>query len=175
MAAVFEFRPDTDRYRGLAPVARVATERLLSLGERRAEGWRAPELRWMGAHAPSDFPYLVGHVPVVSDRAFEVLAPLIGARTDKLPVRVAGGGYTALHVRDFPDCLDVEASKIEWFEPGRAMMIEDYVFRRDRLEGHHLFRLKIRENGIAFLSGEAMEAIKAAGLTGLVDALLWEG
>ena len=130
-------------------------------------------MRWIGATRTGDFPYLVGEVPVVSDRALEVLGPLLGPRIDRLAIRVEGGGYTALHIRDIADCLDAEASEARWFEPGRARLIETYVFRPERLEGHHLFRIREMPNGLALLSGEAMEAIRSAGLTGLKDALLW--
>jgi hypothetical protein len=173
MAAVYEYRPDVNRYRSLLPVSDSTIDRLLTLGEEPVEAWKAPQLRWMGAIELSDFPSLLGHVPVVSDRALEVLGPLMGPMVDTLPIRVEGGGYSMLHVRDFPDCLDTRASRIRWFEPGRARMIEQYVFVPERLRGHHLFRLKERPNGLAFLSDAAMQAICNAKLIGLEQALLW--
>ena len=175
MVAVYEFSPDTDRYRSLVPVSDSAIDRLLALGEAPSDEWTAPQLRWIGAETPGDFPYLIGHVPIVSDRALKVMGRLLGDKVDRLPIRVEGGGYTALHIRDFPDCLDVKASEIRWFEPGRARLIESYAFIPNRVEGHHLFRLRERAEGLALLSGVAMKTIRDANLVGLREELLWEG
>jgi hypothetical protein len=175
MVAVYEFLPDADRYRSLVPVSDAGMDRLLALDEPPARDWKAPELRWIGAVTPGDFPALVGHVPVVSDRALKMLEPFLGDRIDPLPIRVEGGGYTALHVRDFPDCLDTEKTEARWFEPGRARLIESYAFRPDCLEGHHLFRLRERARGLALLSGTMMKTIRDARLIGLRVELLWEG
>lgn len=173
MAEVHEYLPDTDRFRALVPASKAAIDRLLALGADPVADWTPPRMRWIGATRSGDFPNLIGHVPVVSDRALEVLGPLLGPRIDRLAILVEGGGYTALHIRDIADCLDAEASEARWFEPGRARLIERYVFRPERLEGHHLFRIREMPKGLALLSGEAMEAIRAAGLAGLKDAPLW--
>jgi hypothetical protein len=175
MVTVHEYLEDTDQYRSLAPVEDETTEALLSLGAAPATDWQAPRFQWTGEERVSDFPFLIGHVPVVSDRALDVLKPFLGPLVDTLPIRVPGGGYTALHIRDLADCLDTDASKIRWFEPGHARSIERYVFDPDALRGHGLFRLQIFPDGYAFLTGEVMAAIKSAGLTGLMDAVVWEG
>jgi hypothetical protein len=174
MVAVYEFLPDADRYQSLVPVSDAGMDRLLALRELPALDWKAPELRWIGATMPGDFPALIGQVPVVSARALKAMQPLLGDRVDPLPIRVQGGGYTALHVRDFPDCLDIVKTEARWFEPGRARMIESYAFRPGCLEEHHIFRLKEEAGGFALLSGAMMQAIRKAGLVGLQEKLLWE-
>src|SRR5687768_10887337 len=103
MTAIFELNQDVDRYQSLTPVAESALERLMALGEQRVERWRPPNLRWIAATRKGDFPYLTPAVPVVSHGALEVLKPLFSPATDVLDINVPGGGYVALHVRDFPD------------------------------------------------------------------------
>jgi hypothetical protein len=175
MTAVFRYRPDTDAYRALVAVSADTYDRLKELGSEPLKQWTPPRLRWIGSGEKGDFPNLAGHVPVVSDRALEVLRPLLGEDVDVLPLDIPGGGYAALHVRDFPDCLDTQASDVRWLEPGLAYDVVKYEFDAECLEGHHLFRLPQLALVRTFLSGAAMDRIRQAGLVGLREARVWEG
>lgn len=175
MTAVFEFLPDADRYQSLIAVSDKTYERLRGLEQQAVGRWTPPNLRWIGATTKGDFPHLAGHFPVVSDRALEVLKPLLGRDTDVLKLNVPGGGYAGLHVRDFPDCLDTERSDIRWLAPGRAYDVIDYEFRPEAVKGHHLFRLPQLSLVRTFLSDKAMDLIEEAGLKGLIRKKLWEG
>lgn len=173
MAAVYSFSPDTDHYQGLFPVSDAAIDRLLSLGRDPAQGWKAPNLRWIGATKIGDFPYVIGHFPVVSERALDVMLPFF-QDTSVLDVKVEGGGYYGLHIRDFPNCLDTNTSEIEWFEPGRARDILTYNFKSNDLQGHDLFRLPELAFGHAYLSDRLWDAIQNADLKGLLETKVWE-
>jgi hypothetical protein len=158
----------------LLPRSDRTFDRLYEITPTDLEKWRPPNLYWYGSTPKGDFPNLSATTPVVSDRAFEVMRPLIEKDVDRLQFNIPGGGYIGLHVRNIADCLDRENSEAVWFEPGRAMRIKQYAFRPERLAGQHLFRIPEYENGNAFLSAELMERLEDAGLKGLCRIKLWE-
>jgi uncharacterized protein YwqG len=123
---------------------------------------------------PSDFPYLTSHIPLLSGRAREALEPLMVGAAEFRPVVCDGEIYFAVLDVVRVDCLDVGASEITWLEEGvRAMEVRRYVFRADRLEGHHVFGLPQFYRPSMLVDEAFVGRVKEAGLEGLDFDLLW--
>ncbi|HEX2570718.1 MAG TPA: DUF1629 domain-containing protein [Polyangia bacterium] len=92
---------------------------------------------------PVDFIGLMGHGLALSNRAAEVLAPLIGDGIELLPLAHDGPGrFQVVNILDIVDCLDEERSKVRRYSDGEIMIVEEYAFKPGSTDGHHLFKCK---------------------------------
>jgi hypothetical protein len=92
----------------------------------------------------------------ISERALEVITPLVGDAIEPLPLECVDypeRRYFVMHVIKLVDCLDVERS-----EGGRIAdtftYLSKYVFKPGSTEGHHLFRMKQMHLGPELASEE---------------------
>lgn len=83
-----------------------------------------------------------------------------------LPLLANDSRDLLLHNTQEVDCLDYERSDIMRFKSGRIMLIVKPVFRRDRVEGHDIFRLP-DGGAMTFVSDRFARAVKDHGLRGL--------
>jgi hypothetical protein len=121
----------------------------------------------------SDFPWLGRHVLVLSDRASNVVGPLVEKDAELLPVACEGRSLWLLNVCTIVDALDLETSDVERFESGRIMDIEKHVFYPDRLQAVDVFKLENMRRGSTYLSERVVRAIEAAPLVGYGFRLVW--
>ena len=151
---IFLLDPNPDIHDDLLAISRpgVATYRIfnrLSEGMRCADWWEPVPMEWKPARVrknrgkPVDIIGLMGDGLAFSDRAAEVLAPLIGDRIELLPLAYDGPGhFQVVNMLDIVDCLDEERSQIERFYDGSIQSVERYAFKPGSTEGHHLFKCK---------------------------------
>lgn len=121
----------------------------LSEGVRCAGWWQPVPMEWTRATARKnrgklvDFIGLMGLGLAFSDRAAEVLAPLIGDVIELLPLAYDGpGGFRVVNMLDIVDCLDEEGSQYERYDNGEIMIVDKYAFKPGSTDGHHLFKCK---------------------------------
>jgi hypothetical protein len=116
--------------------------------------------------------------PVVSIRVKKALENSTAAnRVEYIPVRIinhkgriASENYFALNPLDVVDCINFDASGVEWnkISPDRISYCKSLVLKEESIpEEFVLFRLKRWEHNIALSSRVAAELIES-GLTGLV-------
>ncbi len=80
--------------------------------------------------------------------------------------RLARAGYLIVNPIGHLDCLDLEASKIEWFD-GKIVDIDEYVLDGARLDGApDLFRIRERPRAYV-ISGALRDRLEASGATNL--------
>jgi hypothetical protein len=115
---------------------------------------------------PVDIVGLMGSGLGFSDRAVEVLAPLVGNVIELLPLDVDGPQrFRFVNPLDFVDCLDEKRSKIERFFNGSIRSVRRYVFKPGSTDGHHLFHCK-QWDLHCFVSAEFKARVKESGLVG---------
>src|SRR2546421_246372 len=105
--AVYRYFPDVDHFD--AVVARGKADRALSaLKAGPAAPWQPVEVhREAQSGDLGDFPALSGHtfrVPVLSERAWRALAPLLGPHAEALPLKCRAAPLVALNVLAAEDC-----------------------------------------------------------------------
>jgi hypothetical protein len=139
-----------------------------------AKQWETPITTNFKEDPPTqgDFPSLneFWTVPVMSEKAWNVLQPLIGNCCEALPViHPTGSPYFIVHVMKTIDCLDVTKSEF-WCNPssGRMGDISCYAFKPGLLRGKHIFKLPIECTGELIVDDTFRQVVEANGLKGLL-------
>ncbi|MBV9848803.1 MAG: hypothetical protein JO250_03860 [Armatimonadetes bacterium] len=129
--------------------------------------WQPVSLKADTRHGKlGDFPKAQVGPPVVSQRAWSVLRPLLGEDVEALPVVVPQGEYLALNILSIIDCLDYECSEVTWFPHGSLHDITKYCLKPGLAERHSMFKIP-EEMTYAIVTEEFRQAINEAGLEGL--------
>lgn len=118
-----------------------------------------------------DFPSLSNYdeIPVMSQRAWEVLRPLIGYCCEALPIiHPTGKPYFIIHVMETVDCLDADRSDLTRnATTGRVNRIYRYAFKSGMLQGKHIFKLPLESSGELIVDENFRRAVEANRLRGL--------
>ena len=123
-----------------------------------------------------DFPSF--EVPIISERAWKVLQPLINKDVEALQVTVEqeyfgemGGQYFALNVISIIACLDEQKSEFVRYSDGSIMRVSKYVFLPDRLKDIHFFKIRAEDNVFShyefYVSEEFKNLVELHELKGL--------
>jgi hypothetical protein len=117
-----------------------------------------------------DFPSLTNfwRVPVMSQRAWDRLYPLIGYCCEPLPiVHPSGKPFFVIHVMETIDCLDTDRSEVKRFSDGGIMRVIRYAFNDEMLIGKHIFKLPRECGGELIVDDEFRQAVERNSLNGL--------
>lgn len=151
-------------------------------GTARVPDWRAIRMELVTADehgrpfVPSDIPWLGEHAPVLRERAVSALAPALTGSGEMLPLECADVDLVVFNTTTVLDALDLDRSELVMFpSTGRIMKVKSHVFRPERLQGVHAFKVPELLRGSVFLTDEVVSAAQAAGLRGVGFRLLWEG
>jgi hypothetical protein len=152
---IFCLDPDPDQHDDVLTVLRsrpggwIPIFNRLSEGVRCADWWEPVPMEWKPAKVrknrgqPVDFIGLMGLGLAFSDRAAEVLGPLVGDVIELLPLAYDGPGhFQVVNMLDIVDCLDEEQSTLDHYSTGRIASVKKYVFKPGSTDGHHLFKCK---------------------------------
>jgi len=122
--------------------------------------------------AEGDFPSLSNYnmIPVMSQRAWDALRPLIGYCCEPLPIiHPSGQPFYIIHVMETIDALDDERSELRQSQiDGRVNRIFKYAFRKDLLASKHIFKLPTKSGGELLVDDEFRKAVEQHGLQGLL-------
>jgi len=149
-------------------------------GVRRADVWspvpferrptRHPSYR-RNRGKPVDFPSLMGLGLAFSERALNVLDPLVGRSIEALPLDCVNCGqdkFFAINVLDVVDCLDEPRCIFDRASTGYILWIDRYAFRPGSLEEHHIFKVPQLIVGCVLVSPEFKRWVEESGLVGAV-------
>ena len=121
-----------------------------------------------------DFPSLFGNIPVLSQRAVQVLQPLIAGDGELLPLECAEGQYFILNVTNVVDGLNEAASEIVRFPDGKKVLdIKQFVFVPAKVQNVNIFKLPQTPLGQVFVTDGFVEAVRDASLVGVNFVWLW--
>jgi hypothetical protein len=151
---IFRLDPNPDEHGDLMTISRPGVAwfevfNRLSIGVRCADWWEPVRMEWLPARVrknrgkPVDFIGLMGNGLAFSDRAAEILIPLVGDVIELLPLaHDEPGRFQVVNMLDIVDCLDEEHSQYERYDNGKIMIVDKYVFKPGSTDGHHLFKCK---------------------------------
>jgi hypothetical protein len=115
------------------------------IGEKVFYHWTPPPIRIQGkSKGLRDFVSWMLSAPVVSQRAKEVLEPLISPYVEILPlIQLRGKQYYAINVLRLVICLDRKRSNIEYSptDPSGIIYLGETFFLKGRLEDVPLFKI----------------------------------
>jgi hypothetical protein len=171
----YVYRPDADNYAGIGASANEHDKIVdIHYNDQPLLGsWKPVVFHGFDDNPviEGDFPSLSDfwEIPVMSQRAWRVLRPLIEYCCEALPIENhTGRPFTIIHVMDTVDCLDLDASEVERYADGRVMHIDRYALKEDMLKDKHIFKLP-RESGRELLVNEVFRgAVERNNLEGLV-------
>lgn len=113
-----------------------------------------------------DFPMINGSIPVVSQRAYEVIDPYLDKEgIEILPITIDNIPYYIIHLLNVYDVLNEKRSVIQRFRNGDIMNIEKYVFLPSVSDAPNLFQIT-QNQMFVFAKEELFNAISEAKLTG---------
>lgn len=171
------YDPDTDAFDGIGfPVKNHEWVTDLHWKDApRIETWkpRRCEVLTDDSRRPGDFPTLnnYGSIPVMSERAWIALRPLIGRWCEALPIiHPSGEPYYVVHVMNTLDCLDKAKSDASYSEVRKERINEiyRYAFRHEMLTGQHIFKLPHFSGGELIVDDEFRKIVQANRLKGLL-------
>lgn len=119
-----------------------------------------------------DFPSVSNYrkVPMVSERAWKALEPVIGDVCEALPVIPPFvGTYYLIHVLRTIEALDEGASEVERrsAEDPRIRRVFRYAFKKGLIEGLHIFKLPNKQSGELIVDDVFRKTVEENGLVGL--------
>ena len=180
MMKYYVYRPDAEHFAGIGakafPDARDArTTSIHYSDETLLPSWSALLCHGFGdedSDMQGDFPSFNNfwRIPIMSQRAWDVLRPLIGYCSEALPVfHPTGDPYYIIHVMETIDCLDVARSKFTRNDvSGRINCVDEYALKYEMLAGKHIFKLPHEKGGDLLIDDEFRNTVEANGLKGLL-------
>lgn len=117
-----------------------------------------------------DFPSLYGIEVIFSERALQVLWPLIQNSVQVIPLECEEGKLYLIHITNTLDVLDRAQSKIKWlsgYEDKIVFQVDHYVFHEERIVGETIFKVPEMFTS-TFVSDMFREAVEEHGLKGLI-------
>ncbi|HBA85379.1 MAG TPA: hypothetical protein DCZ95_14930 [Verrucomicrobia bacterium] len=134
------------------------------------EQWNPPPLRIVGkSKRIRDFVSWMRAAPVVSQRAQDVLFPLIGPYVEFLPlIEIRRKSFFAINVLNIVDCLDKERSVIHYAtdDPQHILSIPVYVFRESAIPKSPLFKIP-EDTGSVFVTQPFVDTVIKHALWGI--------
>ena len=166
---IYKYRCDGDVFDSLSLRSRSGHDDVLNklLGQPVGQAWTPLKAKFYRVGRQGDFPYLAGHVPAFSKRALSALSPLLGDTIEPLPLVTPSGTYSAIHVLEVIDALDLNRSKVEWLDEDRILDIERYVFKPEAVQGKHIFRIRQHALAFTYVSEAFRQAVEESALEGL--------
>jgi len=157
--------PDSDIYHRIHPCNSDGWNVLFDQfkGKPVGDAWTPIPVKFKKGQRRGDFPFLVTSIPVFSERALQVLKPLVADKIEILPLECQEEPLYAINVLDVVYCLDYSRSKFEFFLGNRT--IKKYAFKEGSIYGHHLFKLET-ERGV-LVSHRFKSLVEQNGLVGL--------
>src|SRR5579884_1033891 len=172
----YVYRPDADNFAGIG-AASEAHDEVVDIHYQNApllSRWTPIVFHGFEDNPPDegDFPSLSDFwdIPVLSQRAWDTLHPLIDYCCEALPIiHPTGKPFYIIHVMETIDCLDEARSEITRNPvTNRVSRIFRYALKTNRLRGKHIFKLP-RESGAELLVDDVFrKAVEDNDLKGLI-------
>jgi uncharacterized protein DUF1629 len=168
----FKYAPDSDRYEAfnLAKVDINYSYQFDGCQPLRAT-WPIPDVKVVANRGKrADFPGWYDSMPVFSERAWQLLEPIVGASVEALPIRVYGSeGYYVINVLDTIDCIDLERSEHSYNElAGVTTWLRTRVAKAGVVIDKHMFKNRDTPHLEVYVSFEFKRRVQQHKLKGLL-------
>lgn len=171
----YVYRPDANNFAGIgfSPVDSDRVVQVHFTDTPLVDKWSTPMAHGFddNPEAEGDFPSLSNFngIPVMSQRAWRVLYPLIGYCSEALPIIYPTGKlYFIIHVMGTVDGLDCAKSELTRnATTGRVNRIFRYAFNREIIQDKHVFKLPIECGAELIVDEDFRRAVEGNGLKGL--------
>lgn len=172
----YRYQPDANSFAGIG-FSDADNDRVVQVhfaDKPLADQWIAPVAHGFenNPETEGDFPSLsnFNEIPVMSQRAWDGLRPLIGNCCELLPIiHPTGKPYFIVHVMGTVDCMDFSKSKVTRnATTGRVNRIYTYAFKHEKVDGKHIFKLPLESGAELIVDDGFRRAVNANALQGLL-------
>jgi hypothetical protein len=169
---IFGLYTDMDKFKYLGVKPYETTEEEIELYDsisltRVKDVWNPITLKLYGKGKRGDCPYLIGHLPVFSEKIIGFLDYLIHDSVEYLPINCPGNvKYYIVNVLKVVDCIDYDKAKIERYYNGEIRRFEKFAFKKELLQGIHIFKTPELAYTLVFVSEEFVNKANEFGLLG---------
>jgi hypothetical protein len=116
----------------------------------------------------SDFMSGIETIISASERARNIIKPIVNTQVEFLPINTEIGNYYAMNVKEI-DCLDKKKSLIRYFDDGKRILhVVNYAFYMARIEGINIFRIKGVGLRVLVVNNDFKNFIEHEKLSGLI-------
>lgn len=140
-------------------------------GESKLNQWKSPEVVWVEDEFTSpndqvaDLTKFMGGAIALSENAYQVLQPIIGAQAEFLPITRDSEQWYLLNVLNVQDLMDKSRSKYKIYEDGHVGPCTHAYINDPRQTDASIFLVKGYFPNI-FINANIKTEIEKAGLTG---------
>jgi hypothetical protein len=167
---IFELQADSNNYRGLTDISHDASNMSVTDNtnlNRVSATWEPLKLKFSGKGKVGDCPSFLFFLPIFSEKAISSLNHLMFESVEYLPVICPGKvKYFAVNVLKVVDCIDHSKSDAIRFDDGRVMKFKKYAFKKELLQGAHIFKIPDFLFSRIFVSEEFVNKANESGLLG---------
>lgn len=115
-----------------------------------------------------DFPPLTASAIVCSERAANILRPMLNSSAELLPLKGNKEKYFLINVTCVIDCLDMERSILQRFaSSNRIMRVLHYAWKSDCLGNTEIFKLPEFVRSYHFVTDKFKQVVESHNLRGL--------
>jgi len=141
-------------------------------GDSKSKIWKPLAVRLIGAEGGSrlrrsDSPWLGVHALIFRQSVVNALGEILRKNGELLPLACAEEDLFIFNPTNVLNALDEGASSLTRFESGAIMMVRNYVFLSDEIEGVNIFKLQALRVSPTFLSQKIVDLWQESGLEGL--------
>ncbi len=174
---VYVLGTDCDKYRGI----HYANDADVLEFHRRFDG-RSLKYTWTGKEKfgfvqkrfpKGDTPSLSTHIPVFNLKAAKVLMDFLEPNGELLPITCNGESFFLFNVTRIVDALDEPNCKLERFDDGGVMYVDEYAFLKEKLAGETVFKLPQLPLGWVYVTDPFVKRVRAAILKGFEFRHVW--
>lgn len=175
---IWQWHYDGDEFDSLTPVEWSSVTEIQTFdGRNKKDTWTPLRVRRMHPEKDlklSDSPGLF--LPVLSNKAVEILFPLIHNDVELLDLDFSERRYWGVHVTNVLNVIDYTNSKYIMFSDNkRIMCFEKYAFRIcEELTRSNIFKIVDEPLRWAFVSDQFKRTVEEHNLTGFVFKLVWD-
>lgn len=138
------------------------------------QSWDTIKVKTANKEKGADQFIFLASSPVFSPKAVGVLQPLLENNTQTLPLTYNDSKEIfIINVIKMIDGLDTNQSVVSRLKNGNIMSIKKAVFKKDRIEGQHIFKLHDCPKNPIFVSDTFKETVEQAGLKGFRFEEVW--
>ena len=170
---IYRARPDVKNYAHLVQTSEEDPLILLHfIGYRKLDNiqdsWKPITVELDSVGKLGDFPALVAYHLTFSERAWNLLYPLMAESVEPLPLRCNSGNYTTIRVVDVVDCLDHSRAVVRRFPSSdRVCGIDYYAFKEGCSGDRNIFTIPEIKLDM-FVSQKLKDCVESNELEGLI-------
>jgi hypothetical protein len=169
-----------DGYDFCFPVPRENFLKIADLldGKPRAATWIPPNMEMIRVDdrgrtlEQADAPWFGHDALVLKPKAVLAVGNYLQQHGELLPLKCADANVVIYNVTRVIDALDENASKIERFEDGRIMSIDQPAFRASKIRGIDVFKLPLRRSTL-YVAQPFVDRWNKHGLRGITFKPVW--